>query len=309
MQIKKISVVLPLILLSGCTTISRPPAVFIPAKQITAAQPAATLPLQSHQYHFRYGSDPALEQAFSRYLKSGKAPNIVSKGFVNFAYSPNNAPIINTIPLQETVVSLEPGERFANISTGDPSRWSYAIATSGQGAQQQQHILIKPSQPSISTNMVITTNKRIYNLRLISGSSPDSHSMRIVRFWYPNEMQAAAKGGSSGDSATTANVSLNRLNFDYQLSSPRGYSMPNWTPTRVFDDGVHTYIQFPAMMASTDMPVLFVLRGKNNELVNYRYQSPYFVVDKIFKQAVLILGIGKAQTRLIITNKMFAKDL
>lgn len=308
MQIKKISAILPLILLSGCTTISRPPAVFIPAKQITASPSTAILPQQS-QYHLRYGSDPALELAFSRYLRSGKAPNIVSKGFVSFAYSPNNAPIINTLPLQETVVSLEPGERFANISTGDPSRWSYAIATSGQGVLQQQHILIKPSQPSISTNMVITTNKRIYNLRLVSGSSPNSHSMRIVRFWYPNEMQAAAEGSPSGALATVADVSLNRLNFDYQLSSPRGYSMPSWKPTRVFDDGVHTYIQFPAMMASTDMPVLFVLRGKNNELVNYRYQSPYFVVDKIFKQGVLILGVGRAQTRLVITNKMFAKDL
>lgn len=306
MQIKKITAVLSLMLLSGCTTLSRPPAVFIPAKQIATSQPVATLPIQS-QYHLRYGSNPALEQAFSHYLKSGKAANIVSKGFVNFAYSPNNAPIINTIPLQETVVSLEPGERFANISTGDPSRWSYAIATSGQGTLQQQHILIKPSQPSISTNMVITTNKRIYNLRLVSGSSPDSHSMRIVRFWYPNEMQAAAEGSSSDSISAVADVSLNRLNFDYELSSPRGYSMPNWKPTRVFDDGAHTYIQFPSTMANTDMPVLLVLRGKTNELVNYRYQSPYFVVDKIFKQAVLILGVGSAQIQLVITNKMWAR--
>lgn len=308
MKIKHMGGVLVLIFISGCTTLAKPAAVFIPAKQIVASPPVEAVPAQ-RQYHLSYGSDPVLEQAFARYLKSGKAPNIVSKGFVNFAYSPTNAPIINTIPLEETVISLEPGEKFENISTGDPSRWSYSVATSGQGTFLQQNILIKPSAPDISTSMVITTNKRIYNLRLLSGSNPDSSSMHTVRFWYPNEMQAAAEEDSSDAMNTAADVALNHLNFDYQLSSPSGYSLPNWKPTRVFDDGIHTYIQFPVTMASTDMPVLFVLRGKANELVNYRYQSPYFVVDKIFKQAVLILGVGRAQTRLLITNKMYARTL
>lgn len=301
MQIKQLSGVLFLVFLSGCTSISKPADVFIPAKQIEP-QAAMDAVKTKVNYHLNYGSDPALEQAFARYLKSGKAPNIVSKGCVSFAYSADEAPIIDTIPLQETVVSLQPGEKFANISTGDPSRWSYAIATSGQGTLQQQHVLIKPSLPSISTNMVITTNKRIYNLRLLSGSNPDSSNMRTVRFWYPDEMRAATESAVDSTSLA-ADVALNHLNFDYQLSSSRGRALPSWSPTRVFDDGTHTYIQFPATVASTDMPVLFVLRGKDNELVNYRYQSPYFIVDKLFKQAVLILGTGKTQTKLIISNK------
>ena len=299
MQIKHISGVLFLVFISGCTSTSQP-AVFIPAKQIDA--PASMDAVKTKvNYHLSYGSNPALEQAFAHYLKSGKAPNILSKASVNLAYSPDESPIINTIPLQETVVSLEPGEKFSNISTGDPSRWSYAIATSGQGTLQQQNILIKPSSPGISTNMVITTNKRIYNLRLLSGSNPDSAHMRTVRFWYPDEMRAATDPANDSTSPA-ADVALNQLNFNYRLSSRRR-ALPSWSPTRVFDDGTHTYIQFPATLASADMPVLFVLRGKDNELVNYRYQSPYFIVDKIFKQAVLILGTGNAQTKLIITNK------
>jgi type IV secretion system protein TrbG len=305
MQIKQLSGVLFLVFLSGCTSISKPANVFIPAKQIDTPAPIDAVKTKVN-YNLSYGSDPALEQAFARYLKSGKAPNIVSKGCVSFAYSSDDAPIINTIPLQETVVSLQPGEKFTNISTGDPSRWSYAIATSGQGTLQQQNILIKPSSPSISTNMVITTNKRIYNLRLVSGSNPDSSNMRTVRFWYPDEMRAATDTVTASTN-TTADVALNHLNFDYQLSSTRGHALPSWTPTRVFDDGMHTYIQFPETLASTDMPVLFVLRGKDNELVNYRYQSPYFIVDKIFKQAVLILGADKTQTKLVIINKAQAR--
>lgn len=301
MQIKVICGVLLLIVLGGCTSIPKPAPFFIPAKQIVTPPSVTGAVKEKGNYHLSYGADPALEQAFARYLKSGKAPNIVSKAYVNFAYSPDQAPIINTIPLQETVVSLEPGEKFANISTGDPSRWSYAVATSGQGGLLQQHILIKPSAPSLSTNMVITTNKRMYNLRLVSGSNPDSSSMRTVRFWYPDEMQAGIENTS--DSASPAvDVALNQLNFDYRLSNTRGRSLPVWAPTRIFDDGTHTYIEFPTTIASTDMPVLFVLRDQINELVNYRYQSPYFVVDKVFKQAVMILGVGRSQTRLLITN-------
>lgn len=301
MQIKMMWSTLLLMLVSGCASTSEPAPIFIPAKK-TVLQAQAGIIKQSN-YHLSYGSDPALEQAFERYLKSGKAPNIIRKGFVDFAYNTDQQPIISTIPLQETVVSLESGEKFENISTGDPSRWSYSVATSGAGSSLQQNILIKPSAPSISTNMVITTNKRIYNLRLVSGADPDSSSMRSVRFWYPKEMQAASIVSNSS-SQTSVNVALNQLNFDYRLSNATGYSLPKWAPTSIFDDGIHTYIQFPAEIASTDMPVLFVMRnGKTNELVNYRYQAPYFIVDKLFKQAALVLGAGSNQTRLIITNQ------
>lgn len=301
MQIKITSGILLLMLVSGCASTSEPAPIFIPAKKtIPQTQPGL---VKKSNFHFSYGTDPTLERAFERYLKSGKAPNIVRKGFVNFAYNTNQQPIISTIPLQETVVSLESGEKFENISTGDPSRWSYSVATSGEGSFLRQNILIKPSAPGISTNMVITTNKRIYNLRLVSGVSPDSSSMRSVRFWYPKEIQAEITVPNSSRQ-TEVNVALNQLNFDYRLSNATGHSLPSWAPTRIFDDGIHTYIQFPATIVSTDMPVLFVLRdGKTNELVNYRYQAPYFIVDKLFKQAALVLGAGSNQIRLIITNQ------
>lgn len=293
--------ILLLIFISGCASTTQPAPIFIPAKKtVLQAQPEL---IKESNYHLSDSTDPALEQAFERYLKSGKAPNIVSKGFVSFAYNADQQPIISTIPLQETVVSLESGEKFENISTGDPSRWSYSVATSGEGSLLQQNILIKPSAPGISTNMVITTNKRIYNLRLVSGANPDSSSLRSVRFWYPKELQMVATI-SSRSNQNVVNVALNQLNFYYRLRNATGYSLPQWAPTRIFDDGIHTYIQFPATIVSTDMPVLFVLNNnKTDELVNYRYQAPYFIVDKLFKQAALVLGVGSKQTRLIISNQ------
>lgn len=299
MIIKIITGVMLLVLLSGCASTPQPAPIFIPAKKTEFPLQITTSP-DKMNYHFTYGADPALEHAFEHYLKSGKAPNIVRKGFVNFAYVADQQPVISTIPLQETVLSLEPGEKFENISTGDPSRWSYSVATSGQGSHLQQNILIKPSAPGISTNMVITTNKRIYNVRLVSGANPDSKSMRSVRFWYPKEIQTEV---SNPVSQPGESIALNHLNFNYHLKNETGFSLPSWAPTRIFDDGNHTYIQFPRTIASTDMPILFVLGDhKTNELVNYRYQAPYFIVDKLFKQAVLVLGTGRNQVRLMISH-------
>lgn len=301
MLTKRLGGIFLLILVSGCASTSeQPDHLFMPAKKTEYAPQVVAV--RNVNDTFTYGSDPALERAFEHYLKSGKAPNIVNKGFVNFAYNADQQPVISTIPLQETVVSLESGEKFETISTGDPSRWSYSVALSGEGSRLQQNILIKPSAPGISTNMVITTNKRIYNLRLVSGANPDSGSMRSVRFWYPKEIQSETSM-SNNPNQRGVNVSLNQLNFNYRLKNVTGFSLPRWAPTRIFDDGYHTYIQFPTTITSTDMPVLFVMReDKTNELVNYRYQAPYFIVDKLFKQAALVLGTGHHQTRLIITK-------
>jgi type IV secretion system protein VirB9 len=106
--------------------------------------------------------------------------------------------------------------------------------------------------------------------------------------------------------AQVPDVSLNHLNFDYCISTDGFFrSSPSWKPVRVFDDGVHTYIQFPALMTHRDMPVLFISKNNTQQLVNYRSKAPYFVVDKIFKEAVLVMGVGSDQTKVIITNKRY----
>jgi P-type conjugative transfer protein TrbG len=203
------------------------------------------------------------------------------------------------------VISLEPGERFTNISSGDPNRWSYSLAVSGSGASLQQNVLVKPSLPDIGTNMVITTDKRIYNLKLIS--SMNAQSTINVSFWYPHDMVQAVNGASikqvdAARVASVPDVNLNNLNFNYTISCGWFCRGPGWVPLRVFDDGTHTYIQFPAGISNRDMPALFVLARGAKELVNYRSKPPYFVVDKIFRQAVLIIGVGRCQTSVTIIN-------
>lgn len=297
--------VITLIILTGCATQQPTPVL---SKQKRAYSSLAEVEKNKPHYQLSEGEDPALESAFNRYLETGRAPNIITEGFIKIAYQANQQPIIKAAPFQETVVSLEAGEHFTSISSGDPSRWSYAVATSGSGNQQQQNVLIKPSFPNISTNMVITTDKRIYNIRLIS--SQQEKITRSVSFWYPEEMMTAARNSRTrqlreGADPALCEVNLSHLNFNYSISSPFFSRTPSWKPTRVFDDGTHTYIEFPTTLNKRDMPVLFVQEGNEQQLVNYHVKSPHFVVDKIFHTAVLVMGVGSAQSKITITNHRY----
>lgn len=293
-----------MLVLTGCTTAPPPLAVATPI----LIRPHIVHVTGFNTYRLTYGDSPALEQAFNRYIKTGKVPNIITQGFIQLAYNEGQQPVVKTSPLQETVISLEKGEQFTNVTTGDPNRWSYSAAVSGSGAFLQQHILVKPSASLLATNMVITTNRRLYNLRLISVTG--GAIMRNVSFWYPDEMlhrinQAALQESHPTVLAQVPNVNLSQLNFNYTVSCPLFGAAPSWRPLRVFDDGVHTYIQFPPNLASRDLPALWVSNGSNQELVNYRVKSPYFIVDKIFKQAVLVMGVGSTKSQVQLVNRAY----
>jgi type IV secretion system protein VirB9 len=41
-------------------------------------------------------------------------------------------------------------------------------------------------------------------------------------------------------------------------------------------------------------------RGGESALVNYRVRLPYYVVDRLFDAAVMIVGVGRQQDRVTI---------
>ena len=83
---------------------------------------------------------------------------------------------------------------------------------------------------------------------------------------------------------------LENLRFRYAVSG----SNPPWKPLRAFDDGQKVYIQFPAGIAQGELPPLFVIGPEGDgQLVNYRFRSPYYIVDRLFGAAELRLGADK----------------
>jgi P-type conjugative transfer protein TrbG len=255
-----------------------------------------------------YGNDKAVEAAFKKYAKTGKAPNIKTDGFERFAYSNMNQPIINCMPFQETIITLEPGERFTSITSGDPQNLSYMVAVSGSatGVETQQ-VLVKPASSQMSTNLVIATDKRVYNILIVVGASKNKIT-RNVAFWYPEEMTANINNRIEKQNDIDMNaekmpqLNLAKANFDYKISGDE----PSWTPKRVFDDGKRTWIEMPQGADNKNLPTVLIQSDSGQDMkYNQSYYSPYMIIDGIFSQAKLIAGVGGSQVEVDVYNKNY----
>lgn len=192
-------------------------------------------------------------------------------------------------------IVLEPGETLIDKAAGDTLRWVVGDTTSGMGKSQQTHVLVKPVAANLRTNLIITTNRRTYHLELVSTRET---YMASLSWHYPQsslpENRASDRAtypASTESSETKAPLSPATLNFDYGIEGPK---LP-WKPIRVYDDGVHVYLQFARTLQNFEAAPLFVIGNSGSELVNYRQQGNSYIVDRLFDRAELRLGAGKQQ--------------
>ncbi|WP_345797236.1 P-type conjugative transfer protein TrbG [Castellaniella sp. MT123] len=193
-------------------------------------------------------------------------------------------------PGRVTVVSLQPGEELVTVAAGDTVRWIVGDTSSGTGADLRVSVLVKPTRSGLKTNLVVTTNRRTY---LIELTSTEKAWMASVSWDYPKDRMLALQRQSQVAQVAApadAGLSLEKIRFRYAISG----SNPSWKPLRAFDDGEKVYIQFPGGIAQGELPPLFVIGAQGDgQLVNYRFRSPYYIVDRLFGAAELRLGADK----------------
>jgi len=218
------------------------------------------------------------------------------EGYVNaiqvWPYADGALYQVYTSPGRVSVIVLQQGEELVTVSAGDTVRWIVGDTASGSGATLHVNILVKPTRAGLKTNLVVTTNRRTYLLEL---SSTPQAWMASVSWDYPKDrMLALQKQARDAQTATpvASGLTLEQIRFRYAISG----DAPPWKPLRAFDDGERVYIQFPGGIAQGELPPLFVIGPQGDgQLVNYRFRSPYYVVDRLFGAAELRLGGNKAQ--------------
>jgi type IV secretion system protein VirB9 len=163
---------------------------------------------------------------------------------------------------------------------------------SGSGPTKRVHILVKPTNPTLKTNLVINTDRRTYHLELTA--TPATY-MASVAWKYPVDPTAAPP---SPPAAPPVPPAIEGVNFDYRIKGDH----PVWRPVRIYDDGRQTVIEFPAAVSQSEMPPLFVNGpdGKPTSLVNYRVSGQRIVVDRLFEKAELKLGQGWSKQKVDI---------
>lgn len=196
-------------------------------------------------------------------------------------------PSVVCSPLEVCDIELQAGEVVRDVLVGDTVRWKVEPATSGAVGGQAIHLIVKPSEPGLVTSMVVTTSRRTYHIQLKSAAT---QYMARVGFEYPEDISSKladinARLGS--DTIPGAGVLAEQLNFGYSVSGNA-----SWRPIRVYGDGTKTYIQFPSSLSGQDAPVLFVVSGGQNRIVNYRLKGDMMVVDYQIDTAILVSGVG-----------------
>ena len=209
---------------------------------------------------------------------------------------------VYTAPGQVTDIALQEGEQLVGpgpVAAGDTVRWIIGDTVSGTGATARVHILVKPTRPDLATNLVINTDRRTYHLEL--RATPTTY-MASVSWTYPQDQLIALQGRNAAAAAAVpaaTGVDVAALNFRYRIEGDR---VP-WAPARAFDDGRQVFIEFPAGISQGEMPPLFVTGARGDaELVNYRVQGRYMVVDRLFAAAELRLGDRRTEQRVRIVR-------
>lgn len=267
---------------------------------VAAVTPAAVPAKPRWKPKKRWRANPAAAAVVRATRDATQEP--ATAGFINavqvYPYSEGTLYRLFAAPEHVTDIALEPGEVLGAVAAGDTVRWVIGDTPSGAGETRRTHILVKPVRVGLTTNLVITTDRRVYHLTLVS----TARSPMVALSWrYPTDPMIAVGRGGQG-SVVAANIPVAGLNFNYRIGGDR----PAWRPLRAFDDGRQTYVEFPADLGVGEVPPLFLTdKAGEAQLVNYRQKGRYYVVDRLFQTAELRLGtkrqaivtIGRVETR------------
>jgi type IV secretion system protein VirB9 len=295
----KVVVVLSLVVVGGCS-LSRPiPPLKLANEATLPTEPAPPAPVDPLTLE-----PTSIQAAVQSYQRSGEAPVISGERTLYPFELTRKTPALVCAPLHVTDLTLGRSETVTDVATGDSERWLIEVAGGGNPQEPVPHVLIKPKDAPLRTNLVIMTTQHTYRLNLVARRGDDF--TQAAGFYFPKELLAASAAAKkeAGDPKPSAPRSLiadlgsRELNLNYQVSGP---DVP-FRPLRAFDDGTHTYLQMPAGMKANEAPALLVATPSgDNALVNYRIAGSYYVIDRLFDQAVLLAGVGNSRDRVSIT--------
>ena len=110
-------------------------------------------------------------------------------------------------------IALQAGEIIISVAAGDTARWTVGDTTSGAGEAKRVHILVKPFIAGLTTNLIITTDRRTYHLQLESTATT---AMSALSWTYPQDELLVIKRAADQHRAATpvaSGLAVEQLNF------------------------------------------------------------------------------------------------
>lgn len=180
-----------------------------------------------------------------------------------------------------TDLALKKGESIRFVGGGDTAAWQLDQSV----VDGVPHLYIKPVVETSTTNLIITTEKRSYQLIL---NTSDWYNPMV--YWtYGTEDYADMMRRKAQEQSTqtgTVNVTdVEHLDFSFQVRA-KGEAK-EYLPEMVFSDGTRTYLKYKTLPRQ-QVPLFVTEYGKKTmTLVNYHTRDGYYIVDVPFDKAQL----------------------
>jgi len=253
---------------------------------------SAQQPVQERVIQVSGPVQTAIDAQVTSYQDSGRADVLQQSDVLIYPYGIYQ-PVLSCTVLRACIIELQPGESLISLIAGDDQRW--LIDHTATGAYAETAIVsVKPIEHNITTNLIISTDRRVYHVTLDSPPykrsgnryNPQHQYTRHIRFYYPNEHTFPSLS-LKDQPEPVDELSLQALNHHYTWRAEKGFP---WTPTAVFDDGERVYIQIPASAYVEHQPLLSIGRRGAERVADYVVRDGYFIVDGLFEEARLITG-------------------
>jgi len=242
-----------------------------------------------------------IEKQTNNYLNNGQA-DVITRPDGTILYPYGLAEInLTTKRMMYSKIVLQQGEKIMSAAVGDTTRWNILPNYMGDASSYTPVILVKPFMGGLQTNLSIITDKRDYDITIQSVDSGDY--MARIGFYYPQDKADAIDVGLPPDKieeneSKQPRINIEHIKYDYRIKGDKNL---NWYPSCVFEDGNKVFIRMSDHVDHDQLPVFMTIDSQGQtEVVNYRYFKPYYVVDTIFNQGVLILGTDKFKQMIML---------
>jgi type IV secretory pathway VirB9-like protein len=314
---------------SSAPEVSGPPAGAPEAGPPIKPTPSLAAPAAPEPPAFAPATPESETLAAARSYREGHPPPVLEHSTYTRVPYGHVQPVLRCAPLRVSAIELEEGETVLSKSTGDSERWAIAVTSAGLHGKTPL-VVVKPSTcDATTTNLLLSTDRRIYDVTLDSpgcrkadgghdgddeGVNPKAPYTRLLRFYYPEDLvttlaseeqleRSRASADARNRTPLPSSAPLTSLNFDYRWDSSSGFP---WAPLQVFDDGAHVYIHFPAVARDHEAPLLFLLGEKGaTDVLNFAVRGDFYVTDRVFARAALVLGAKRKSPRLTIENRSY----
>lgn len=218
-------------------------------------------------------------------------------------------PIVTASPLRISRIELEKGEEVVGQAIGDSHRWQIDYTLQGEGETSKVIFLVKPIIDNITTNFVITTNRRVYDITLDApklnddSTNPNVQFTRGISFYYPAEktsslhlrLQQEQKERRKAIEKQTRIEIPEAVNERFEWEKRRDFP---WEPVAVWDNGKQVYIQLPDdfNVDAHELPGVFLTnRFGDKQQMNFTYDPDQKIIktDRVFREAKLTYQFEK----------------